>query len=641
AETLRHANRSWIDLADDLAMREDEILCLQPDAYLARRTFSGTDRVGGGAFERQFINLWTFGADGLLTRNEQFDADRDAEALARFDELTAEPAATARFTNAATRAIDRWAEAWEAHDWERIAAVFAPEFRVLDRRTLVHLDLDRDQHLESLRMIFEMSSHHLPWELLATRGERLALVRGRIDVADRQIGPSDVEFLQVLEVDAHGDRVASVLFDPADIDAAYAELDARYEAGEAASYPQRREVTRAFRRAFAERDWNALAALLAPGLVVNDHRILGWETLHGPEAYIQALGSLVDLAPDARLRIDHVEMSEHGSLYVPVWVGTREGGAFEAPSVFVAEFDGRERFQRLDQYDLDRLDQARTRFAELRPDPLRIPPNAATRAAERNNRAMAACDWGALEALCAPTLEFDDRRRGILTTGGRDMFIASGRHIGAAGTRVEPTVLATAGDRLALEHVRRSGDAPAFELENLSLTEVDADGRIVAVISFDPDDRRAASLELLDRYSRSDAAGWAPAAFFEFGRGLIDHELDRIRAVLPDDFVFHDRRRTGLGRIDGADDYIASLVALFEQSPDAIVEAMYEVATAKHGALTVAHWFGALAEGGAFESVFVNLALFHGDRLVGVELFELGDLEVARARFAGLGSDPA
>src|SRR5262249_57211702 len=49
--------------------------------------------VSGGAFERNLLMLWVFGADGVLTRWEQFDADRDAEALARFDALTAEPAA--------------------------------------------------------------------------------------------------------------------------------------------------------------------------------------------------------------------------------------------------------------------------------------------------------------------------------------------------------------------------------------------------------------------------------------------------------------------------------------------------------------------------------------------------------------------
>ena len=121
---------------------------------------------------------------------------------------------------------------------------------------------------------------------------------------------------------------------------------------------------------------------------------------------------------------------------------------------------------------------------------------------------------------------------------------------------MEPTALATAGDRLALEHVRWTGgkNRVPFESENLSLTEVDAEGRIVAVISFDPDDRRGATVELLDRYARSDAAQCIPAAIFEALRAVNAHDLDRLRVALSDDFVLNDHRRTGLGRLDSAED---------------------------------------------------------------------------------------
>lgn len=95
---------------------------------------------------------------------------------------------------------------------------------------------------------------------------------------------------------------------------------------------------------------------------MNDHRLLGWETLSGPAAYVQALKSLVDLAPDVRLRIDHIRMSDPGFLYVTTWLGTREGGAFETPSVIVCELDGLGRIRRFDQYELDQLDAARAQL---------------------------------------------------------------------------------------------------------------------------------------------------------------------------------------------------------------------------------------------------------------------------------------
>lgn len=146
-------------------------------------------------------------------------------------------------------------------------------------------------------------------------------------------------------------------------------------------------------------------------------------------------------------------------------------------------------------------------------------------------------------------------------------------------------------------------------------------------------------MEMFERAARSDAARRVPAAFLEFGRALIDRDLARCRAALPDDFVSDDHRRTGLGLIERADDYVPWWAALFEQSPDAINEQLYTVAGGRHGLLSVMRLFGTLAEGGAFESVFVHLARFQGDRFVGNELFELEDLDVARARFEELRPD--
>src|SRR5262249_61111108 len=74
-------------LAADVATGVADVLALRPDALLIRWTHAGTERIGGGRYERHFLMLWEFGADGLALRNELFDSDREDEALARFDEL--------------------------------------------------------------------------------------------------------------------------------------------------------------------------------------------------------------------------------------------------------------------------------------------------------------------------------------------------------------------------------------------------------------------------------------------------------------------------------------------------------------------------------------------------------------------------
>jgi class 3 adenylate cyclase len=904
--------RAWLELAPDARARIDHVLAQDDRHGLAVVRWVGSRE--GGSFEIQFVVVTLLDPAGRIRHFDTYDLEQLDAARARFAALAAVPRKP-WIENAATRSFDELQAAWESRDWERFAATMAPEFRRIDRRSMMRLDLDREEHLALARPLFEMESSQLQVEVLATRGDRLALARTRFEGADRDVGPSVIEWVDVYEVDARGKLVAFVLFDRDDLGAAYAELDERY--GPTGIH------TLLLPRLNAQ-DWDGVAALLAPDFVIEDHRLLGWGTVHGPAAYIASCQALVDLAPDTRLRLDHLEASDRGALGITMLSGTREGGVFEDSRVVVVELDAQGRLCRLDWYDLDELDEARVRFdaiasaprdplaalvppnaasaaldrlvaafeardwaavralagegarfedrrrqlrdsgdvdwlvanlelevdgsglghfqrslvatagdriclerslwsggpaagrveieylwlaevdesgrlvagamfgaddrraairdassrwlardaaaaavggpmlvamqawndrdrarmrsvladdfvnhdhrltgegrvdgvdanldnmvamwglapdarielrsvlalerhgvvavtwysgtlpeggawesyivnvatvdrgrvtrlelfeieqldaalarlAELRPDPLRIPPNAATRASDRFWEASEREEWEALRAACAPHIVTADRRRQVLIEGDIEMLIASHAHMFSRGrTRVARTVLATAGDRLVLERILWSGagDAPPFQVETLVACEVDVEGRIVAAMAFDPDDRRAASAELFERYARSDAGRWLPPHAIEFRRALFDRDLERIRAALPDDFVFDDHRRTGLGRLEGADRYVAGLAAQYELAPDTIFEPLYYVAAEAHGHLAVFRMFGSLAEGGAFEGVFVRLELHQGDRIVAAEAFEPEDLDRARARFEELRPDP-
>src|SRR5262249_23190159 len=79
------------DVADHVVPRLADVLGLPPHAPLVPRPPSGTERASGGPFERQLLQLWVFGTDGRIEREEHFDVNRSAEALARFDELVLSP----------------------------------------------------------------------------------------------------------------------------------------------------------------------------------------------------------------------------------------------------------------------------------------------------------------------------------------------------------------------------------------------------------------------------------------------------------------------------------------------------------------------------------------------------------------------
>ena len=92
-----------------------------------------------------------------------------------------------------------------------------------------------------------------------------------------------------------------------------------------------------------------------------------------------------------------------------------------------------------------------------------------------------------------------DDRRGVVGAGiqhGRDAHMADMRTIADLWiTNVSSTIIATRGERLVLMRTRFSGSDQgpgAFLTEVLGLVEINADERIVAIVSFDLDDIDAA-----------------------------------------------------------------------------------------------------------------------------------------------------
>src|SRR5262249_16630784 len=149
---------------------------------------------------------------GRHRRWHLYDLDQLDAAHALYREMRATPPAP-RMENAATRSGDRFDDAWRARDWERFTACLAPTYLESARRRMVLLDLDRGQVLEGLRLGFDMDVSSRTRELLATRGDRLALFRMHWELAHRSIGPSEIEWLDLIEVDDQGNRIAGVTFD--------------------------------------------------------------------------------------------------------------------------------------------------------------------------------------------------------------------------------------------------------------------------------------------------------------------------------------------------------------------------------------------------------------------------------------------
>jgi hypothetical protein len=211
--------------------------------------------------------------------------------------------------------------------------------------------------------------------------------------------------------------------------------------------------------------------------------------------------------------------------------------------------------------------------------------------------------------------------------GGAAEWIENLRELRALGPRFDRTLVATAGDRVALEGVS--------ELELLLLTEVDAAGAIRAVIHFDPADRADAFAEMMTRALAGEAAGLAaPQVLARFRRAYDAHDFDAMRACLAPEFAFQDHRMLGLAPTSDRDHFIEWTRQFVELAPDLRAEVIAIPAMGPTCMLSVARVFGTQREGGAFEQVFAGVFECRDDRILRYDLFDAGDLAGARARYA-------
>ncbi len=117
-----------------------------------------------------------------------------------------------------------------------MAQITAENVSVDDRRRVVNAGIlhGRDANIERCEATVDVGFAMTMLGTLATRGERLALIRVRVSGRDPEAIQNDA--LNIVEIDADERIVGAVVFDLDDFDAAFAELDARYLAGEAAAH---------------------------------------------------------------------------------------------------------------------------------------------------------------------------------------------------------------------------------------------------------------------------------------------------------------------------------------------------------------------------------------------------------------------
>ena len=364
---------------------------------------------------------------------------------------------------------------------------------------------DTSNLLETYRVLFTLDDWSVDRTVLGTSGEDRVLVRDVVWFRTRDAADSEIESLNLYDVDDTGRIVHMISFAGDDLDAAWAELGAELHAG------TQTLVARAVQRfsdAINAHDWDALVAVFAPGAQQIDRR--SWISrgdVVDPVEMNRTLFSLEDWSTDDRL------LETHGDRRALVRRVTRfrdgASGWAEVATLTVGEVDAIGRIVLHIGLDPDDIDAAR---AELRAVPAVPPPreNAAWQAALRMKAASEARDWDAFAALFAPECEVrSERHNAQLHLTGDEAPLAFRLGFDLEEFSWERSLVASRGDHLALTRdvVRFSdGAVGPGEVPLVSVVECAADGRIAGVVSFELEAVDAAMAELEARASRNATA---------------------------------------------------------------------------------------------------------------------------------------
>ena len=186
----------------------------------------------------EMLGLGEIDDDGLSVAGVFFDPEDLPEALDELEERYlagegAEHAASKTVENVAARSHRAFVDRWMDVGPNAVRDLLAENSTMSDRRLGLSNTVEGvDGQIANLHEISGVLSPERNglgqggrwevFELLAERGDRLALFRAGVD------GEVQIEVLSVIEVDEDGRRLASITFDPGDLADALAEMEERH-----------------------------------------------------------------------------------------------------------------------------------------------------------------------------------------------------------------------------------------------------------------------------------------------------------------------------------------------------------------------------------------------------------------------------
>lgn len=622
---LTPALRTFFDLTPVFAIHIETVHRLSSSGAVITCDSRGSSQEGLNV-EWRMIQIVMVEGD-RLTRCELFDETDLDVAIPRFEQLER---SAPGLENAASQVTERFLGYFAARDWDAFANLLADDISTEDRRRVVNAGVrqDRDAELKDFRSAADLGVRSVTSNVVATRGKHLVLNRSRLSRSDEEPEPFHVDLLWLIEIDASHQITAWVTFDPDAFEAAVAELDARFLAGEAAAHVQTWSVIVQAYDALNRREMPPTT----PDWVNIDHRRHG--SAFGP-GELPALLSSWTLASDVNSCIDVVHRLDNlGAVISSVTHETsQEGFKAEWRSIAVLKVKC-DQVDRLEVFDEADLGVAIARFEEMHPQTRGLENNA-TRVFEHVWSHIAARNWDTVADTVAENYFAIDHRR-VVNAGiqqGRAAVIQglqAATDVGMAISMV--SAMAIRGERLVLARVRASGrDPETSQNDALCLVEIDANERIAVVVVYDLEDFDTAIAELDTRYLAGEAAEYSQTwsvivdAFAKLNR----HEIP----VIAPDWVTVDHRPV---IAMGLHDLVTFLQTAWDAMPGLTIyiEIVHQLSNRGAVLTHAAHWTS--QEGFDAEWRMIELLTVEGGILTSGQIFAEADLDAALARFAEL-----
>ena len=554
---------------------------------------------------------------------------RPEPAVATADEPgdTADDGATQRASvlppNAAWEVNEGLFSTWIAGDRSGYLRLLAPDFqaRIHELGPKLAFSGDRDATADVLfESLVDDRIHAIPNRLIATRGDDLALIAMTF-----QDGVSSTTMYTVSQV-RDGRAVRADTFAEDQLDDALDELDRQWI--ELGGSPVIAACWAQWRRTFEPGNVDQPALPLTDDFIDVDHRELGKGRRTRGE-YVESIAPLATVRPVV-IPAEIVEWSDHAALARVSMVVTETGATWEMWAISVYR-DGL--VQRNENFGIDAFDAARARYDILSGESPsghvggRVHPateNRSSRAVDAFIEAINAGDADGMGRFLHPDYRMTFRFRfadpqepldGIQTI---DNFSAMFEQ----GLTITSDVLAVRGDDLCLSHVNIGGPTGVSERYVLNRT---SDGLSIEGISYDGDQLG----EALDELDRQWVELGGPNELVELQRQVrqaVWHgDADLARRHLLPGFMFHDRRRLGIGAMNRAD-YLSS--SFTRRGGVAFVIAEYLEYT---GSATLTRDRLVNPDGSEWEHFAVMRFEPSGYR--SADLFGLDDLDAARSHF--------